>query len=92
MGPNAARVTQQARREGLAGEAFGGRVAALAAAQGLPGQEEEALADLLSEFRAVRPGPRFRFRAGYTNGRHRATAMLDAGVRRTVIVRWRYPS
>jgi hypothetical protein len=87
----AVRLTRQARREGLAGEAFGDRVAALAAAQGLPALEEEALDDLLSEFRAVQPGPRFRFRPGYTNGRHRTTAMLDAGVRRTVIVRWRYP-
>jgi hypothetical protein len=65
----AVRVTRQARREGLAGEAFGDRVAVLAAAQGLPALEEEAQADLLSEFRAVQPGPRFRFRPGYTNGR-----------------------
>ena len=41
---------------------------------------------------ALQPGPRFRLRAGYTNGRHRTTAMLDVGVRRTIIVRWRYPS
>jgi hypothetical protein len=88
----AVRVTRQARREGLAGEAFGDRVAVLAAAQGLPGQEEEALARLLTSYCAVQPGPRFRFRPGYTNGRHRTAAMLDAGVRRTVIVRWRYPS
>ena len=77
---------------GLAGEAFGDRAAVLAAAQGLPALEEEALADLLSDFRTVQPGPRFRFRPGYTNGRHRMTAMPGAGVRRTVIVRWRYPS
>lgn len=83
----AIRITRQARREGLAGEAFGDRVAVLAAAQGLPEQEEEALADLLTDHSAIQPGPRFRFRAGYTNGRHRTTAMLDAGVRRTVIVR-----
>lgn len=87
----AVRVTRQARREGLGGEAFGDRAAALAAAQGLPAQEEEALAELLAEYSAIQPGPRFRLRAGYTNGRHRTTAMLDVGVRRTVIVRWRYP-
>jgi hypothetical protein len=88
----AIRITRQARRERLAGEAFGDRVAVLAAAQGLPAQEEEALADLLTDHSAIQPGPRFRFRAGYTNGRNRTTAMLDVGVRRTVIVRWRYPS
>ena len=88
----AIRVTRQARREGLVGEAFGDRVAVLAAAQGLPAREEEALADLLADHSVLQPGPRFRLRAGYTNGRHRTTAMLDVGVRRTIIVRWRYPS
>jgi hypothetical protein len=87
----AVRVTRQARREGLAGEAFGDRVAALTAAQGLSVQEDEALADLLADHSAIQPGPRFRLRAGYTNGRHRTAAMLGSGVRRTVIVRWRYP-
>lgn len=86
----AIRVTRQARREGLAGEALGDRAAVLAAAQGLPAEEEEALADLLADHSAIQPGPRFRLRPGYTNGRHRTTAMLDSGVRRTIIVRWRY--
>lgn len=87
----AVRVMRQARREGLDGEAFVARAAALAAVQGLAGQEEEALTELLSLSSAVQPGSRFRFRAGYVNGRHRTTAMLEAGVRRSVIVRWRYP-
>jgi hypothetical protein len=26
------------------------------------------------------------------NGRHRANAMLDAGVRRTVVIRWQMPA
>jgi len=26
---------------------------------------------------------------GYTNGRHRTTAMLDSSVRRTVVIRWK---
>jgi len=51
----AIRVTRQARREGLAGEAFGDRVAVLAAAQGLPAREEEALDDLLAEHSATSP-------------------------------------
>ena len=87
----AIRITRQARRESLAGEAFGDRVAVLAEAQGLPAEEEEALADLLADHSAIQPGRRFRLRGGYTNGRHRTTAMLDSGVRRTVVIRWRYP-
>jgi hypothetical protein len=29
---------------------------------------------------------------GYINGRHRAQAMLDDGVRRTVVARWDWPA
>jgi hypothetical protein len=85
----AIRVTRQARREGLAGVAFGDRVTALARAQGLPAGEAEALDVLLADHTAIQPGRRSRLRRGYTNGRHRTTAMLDSGVRRTVVVRWR---
>jgi len=85
----AIQVTRQARREGLAGEALGDRVAELAEAQGLPAEQEEALADLLADHSAIQPGRRFRLRRGYTNGRHRTTAMLDSGVRRTVVIRWK---
>jgi hypothetical protein len=87
----AIRVTRQARREGLAGQAFVDRLAVLTQALGLPAEEEEALDDLLTTYSAIQPS-RFRLRRSYTNGRHRTTAMLDSGVRRTVVVRWRYPA
>lgn len=32
-----------------------------------------------------------RRRPCYGNGRHRITAMFDSGVRRTAVLRWRYP-
>jgi hypothetical protein len=88
----AIRVTRQARREGLAGQALSGQADELAEAQGLPPEEEEALADLLSDHSGIQPGRRVSLgRRYYTNGRHRTTAMLDSGVRRTVVIRWRYP-
>jgi hypothetical protein len=88
----AIRVTRQARREGVAGEALSGRLAALSKAEGLPAEEEKALDGLLTTYSAIQPGRRFRLRRGYTNGRHRTAAMLDSGVRRTVVLRWRYPA
>jgi hypothetical protein len=83
----AIRVARQARREGLAGQALSGRAAELAEAQDLPPQEKEALDDLLSVYRAIRPTRLLRRRPGYSNGRHRITAMFDSGVRRTVVLR-----
>jgi hypothetical protein len=88
----AIRITRQARREGLSGQALSGRAAGLAEARGLPPEEEMALAELLSDHSAIQPGPRMSLgRRYYGNGRHRTTAMLEAGVRRTVVIRWRYP-
>jgi hypothetical protein len=83
----AIRVTRQARGEGLAGKALSDRAAELAEAQGLPEREKEALEDLLNVFRAIQPTRLLRRRPSYTNGRHRTTAMLDSGVRRTVVLR-----
>ena len=89
----AIRVMRQARRDGLHGEALSAQADELAAAQGLPPEEEEALVELLSDHSGIQPGPRISLgRRYYGNGRHRTTAMLDAGVRRTVVIRWRYPA
>ena len=89
----AIRVMRQARRDGLHGEALSAQADELAATQGLPPEEEGALAELLSDHSAIQPGPRISLgRRYYGNGRHRTTAMLDAGVRRTVVIRWRYPA
>jgi hypothetical protein len=81
----AIRITRQARREGLSGRALSGRADELAGSEGLAGEEQLALAELLSEHSAIVPG------RPYGNGRHRVTVMLGVGVRRTVIIRWRYP-
>lgn len=89
---SAIRIMRQARRDGLHGEALSAQADELAAAQGLPSEEELALAELLCDHSAIQPGPRVSSgRRYYGNGRHRTTAMLDAGVRRTVVIQWRYP-
>jgi hypothetical protein len=82
---------RQARREGTAGWALSSRVAELVAAQNLPAQEKEALGELLAERTAIQPTRLIRRRPCYGNGRHRITAMFDSGVRRTAVLRWRYP-
>jgi hypothetical protein len=41
----------------------------------------------VSWHRAVQPSRPLSLRGSYGNGRHRITAMFDAGVRRTVVLR-----
>jgi hypothetical protein len=85
----AIRVMRQARREGLAWRALGRRAAELAEDQDLPQEEKEALADLFTGNKTIRPARLLQRRPGYDNGRHRITAMLDSGVRRNVVERRR---
>ena len=89
----AIRVTRQARREGLAG-----RGAPATGPQSWPRPRDLPAAGKGGAGRPVHrttpysPPGSSAAAPGYGNGRHRITAMLDSGVRRTVIVRWRYPS
>jgi hypothetical protein len=85
----AIRVTRQARREGLAGRALADRAAELAEAQDLPPREKEALAEMFTGDKTIRPPRHFQRHCHYRwgNGRHRITAMLESGVRRTVVER-----
>jgi hypothetical protein len=54
---------------------------------GLSAWETEALLSLFSVGTAIQPDTA----SGYINGQHRAQAMLDQGVRRTVVADWKYP-
>jgi hypothetical protein len=86
----AARIVRQEGRMGLADDMD--RVLKLSDAAGLPGAETEALGELLLDGTGVQinrydDGTRY-----YINGRHRTTAMLEAGVRRTVIIKWNAPA
>jgi hypothetical protein len=89
----AIRITRQARREGQEGEAFASRLIELARTETLRPEEEEALTELIGDGSGIwmdRDGTGRRY---YINGRHRVTAMLDAGVWRTVVIgtRWEMP-
>jgi hypothetical protein len=54
---------------------------------GLTDWESEALLTLFNTADAIQPNGA----GGYINGQHRAQAMLDQGVRRTVVCSWRWP-
>jgi hypothetical protein len=54
--------------------------------------EEEALWELLGAETGIQlSGDGRGRRQSYMNGRHKATAMLEAGVRRTVVIHWEMP-
>jgi hypothetical protein len=55
---------------------------------GLDRWQTQALESLLGMALAIQP---FEDHTMYTNGQHRAQAMLDQGVRRTVVGNWRWP-
>jgi hypothetical protein len=87
----AIQITRQARAEGVASEEFTDRVLELARASDLPVAERQALAELLDAGSGIQIEHGDDDRRFYINGRHRTTAMLDAGVRRTVVIRWEMP-
>jgi hypothetical protein len=88
----AIRILWQVRAEGLAGEAFTDRLSDLADAGNLPDPERHALWELLSDGAGIQLTGDGRGRGrSYINGRHRVTAMLEAGVRRTVVIHWEMP-
>lgn len=80
----AIRLVEDARRDGLADEDIGEISMERARALGAADNDLPALRSLLSPAVAISPhlGPD----PGYTNGQHRARAMRDAGVKRTIVV------
>lgn len=89
----AIRIMRQTRREGQVGEVFTSRLLELACAETLPSGEKQALCELLGDGAGIQIDRYDDGRRHYINGRHRVTAMLDAGVRRTVVIgtRWEIP-
>ncbi|GIF75640.1 hypothetical protein [Asanoa siamensis] len=71
-----------AHRHGVDVDDVAAYVLGQAAAQGLSGWKAEALESLFIE--PMEPNPE----VGYVNGRHRAKAMIDAGVRRALVIRY----
>jgi hypothetical protein len=88
----AIRILQQARAEGPSGDAFTDRLSDLTDIANLTDLERHALWELLSHDTGIQlTGDGRGRRRSYINGRHRVTAMLQAGVRRTVVIHWVMP-
>lgn len=81
----AVRLTAQARTSGVAFDETVGYVLSQPAARALTGWEQQALYSLMTD--TIRPYSSWPRRKGYNNGQHRAQAMIDAGVRRTLVER-----
>ncbi|MFE2046779.1 hypothetical protein ACFXAZ_38870 [Streptomyces sp. NPDC059477] len=79
-------VLKRARAQGVEADGMEEFALAHAAAADATGWETEALATLFSIADAIQPDSE----TGYINGQHRAQALLEAGVRRTVVLRHVY--
>ncbi|MFJ3182342.1 hypothetical protein ACIPJN_28675 [Streptomyces sp. NPDC086796] len=79
-------VLQRARAQGVEADDVEELAVAYAAAVGATGWETEALATLFNLADAIQPDSE----TGYINGQHRSQALLEAGVRRTVVLRHVY--
>ncbi|WP_329167301.1 hypothetical protein OHB49_44430 (plasmid) [Streptomyces sp. NBC_01717] len=78
----ALQVLERARAQSVAPDDMEEFATAHAAAAGATRWQTEALATLFNTADAIQPASE----AGYINGQHRAQAMLEAGVRRTVVL------
>jgi len=79
----AIRLVDRAREDGLADDHIAGELLERARALGAQKAQLSALVSLLSPATAIIA--HFGDTPGYTNGNHRARAMLDAGAKGTVI-------
>ncbi|MGW4599307.1 hypothetical protein ACWEOA_29055 [Streptomyces sp. NPDC004457] len=75
-------VLRRARAQGVDPDGMEGFATAHAVASGVTRWDTEALATLFSIANAIQPSSG----TGYINGRHRTQAMLEAGIRRTVVL------
>jgi hypothetical protein len=84
------RIARQAARRSVASEEWEDRLMELTAK--LPEPEREAAQSLLWPGAGIDIGRLAGQRQfSYADGRHRARAMMDAGVRRTVVTHWHWP-
>lgn len=81
----AIRLVRRAREAGVAADDIAVDVVGQVEEYGLTGWEREAFESLFRE--PIQPEREI----GYINGRHRAKAMLDLGVRRVLVCRWEFP-
>lgn len=76
------------RPSGVAGEDIYGHVIAQAEAAGITGWQLDALDCLVNSFDGIQLDTDGNGRRFFVNGQHKTRAMLDQGVRRTIIVHW----
>jgi hypothetical protein len=92
--PVAVRLARHVRREHITDEdELAWRAFTLVHELGLPERQEEAVETLLNPHDGITLDHigYDRWRLSYMNGRKRTHAMLEAGVHRTVVIRWRAP-
>jgi hypothetical protein len=86
----AIRLVRQSQRNAVPADDIASHVLAQAETEGLTGWELDALDTIVSPADGIQiepdgDGDGHRF---YINGQHRAQALLDAGVRRTIVISW----
>ena len=84
-------LVRQAQRAGVAADDIYEHVRAQAEAAGVGGWELDALDALVSYGDGIQVDTYDDGSSFYINGQHKARAMLDQGVRRTIVIRWQYP-
>ena len=84
-------LVRQAQRAGVAGDDIYGYVRAQAGAKGIAGWELDALDALVSYGDGIQVDTYEDGSGFYINGQHKTRAMLDQGVRRTIVIRWQDP-
>jgi hypothetical protein len=84
-------LVRQAQRAGLGPYDIYGHVLDQARAAGTEGWEFDALEALVNSGDGIQLDKYDNGRRFYINGQHKTRAMLDQGVRRTVVIRWHFP-
>ncbi|MEU5698575.1 hypothetical protein ACFFS2_30315 [Streptomyces aurantiacus] len=80
-----------AQHERVKAEDVAAYVGEYAAGLGISTWEREALGTLYSLGNSIQPSGDGYISNGFIDGQHRVQAMLDAGVRRTVVLRYFWP-
>lgn len=84
-------LVRQAHRDGVAGDDIHRHVVAQARAAGITGWQLDALDCLVNSADGIQLDTDENGRRFFINGQHKTRAMLDQGVRRTIIVQWQEP-
>jgi len=85
-------LVRQAQQDGIADEDIYEHVVAQAEGAGITGWQLGALDCLVNSADGIQLDTDDNRRRFFINGQHKTRAMLDQGVRRTIIVQWQWPS